>query len=456
MKTNKILTLASIASACVFADATAPVVPTVSNVSIDQDRSRNVTITYTLANGPAVVTFDIQTNYVDGAETKWVSIGGRNISHYSGGNCLVTGEGVHTITWHAEKSWPDKKIAAGGVRAELTAWAPDNTPDYMVVDPAEQSNSRVRYYASTTDLPGGLLENEAYRTTHLVMKRIHAKGKSFTMGSYFEGGRTPSTEMTHTVTLTNDYYLGVFELTQGQWAMIKGTDISAKFTHPQQRQLRPMENISYCMMRLAANNTEDLGYWYPNAPHPESFLGILRSRSGIDFDLPSEAQWEFAGRAGQGEGKYGNGAVYEYINMRPSEGSMPPGRYIYTWADPSAEISSDAQMAATSPENGTAVCGSYPPNAFGLYDMHGNVYDFCLDWYKADITALGGAVNVEDGDVYAAPGKDYDGKRAIVRKGGNWGQSSTSMLRASDRQCDPSTGRAVYNGFRLKCTAGLK
>ena len=113
-------------------------------------------------------------------------------------------------------------------------------------------------------------------------------------------------------------------------------------------------------------------------------------------------------------------------------------------------------MAATSPENGTAVCGSYPPNAFGLYDMHGNVYDFCLDWYKADITALGGAVNVEDGDVYAAPGKDYDGKRAIVRKGGNWGQSSTSRLRASDRQCDPSTGRAVYNGFRLKCTAGLK
>ena len=453
MKKCAILAFAAASASALFAEA---VVPSVTNVGISQDASRNVTISYTLANAPAVVTFDIQTNYVDGGETKWVSIGGRNIDCYSGdGNCLVSENGTRKIVWHPEKSWPDRKIAAGGVRAVVTAWAPDNKPDYMVVDLAEKSNSRVRYYVSTNDLPGGLLDNEAYRTTHLVMKRIHAKNKSFTMGSYFEGGRVSATEKTHTVTLTNDYYLGVFELTQGQWAMIKGTAISAKFNHPEKRMLRPMENISYCMMRLAADNTENLDYWYPNAPHADSFLGILRARSGIDFDLPSEAQWEFAARAGQGEGYYGNGALYKYYSSScPEAEFMPPCRYIHTMADPTVKINTDAIFAVTTPENGTAVCGSYPPNAFGLYDMHGNVYDFCLDWYKEDILSLGGAVNVEDGVISTASG--HEGKRSIVRKGGNWGQCNTAMLRAADRQYDPSTARNVYDGFRLICTAGLK
>jgi formylglycine-generating enzyme required for sulfatase activity len=287
------------------------------------------------------------------------------------------------------------------------------------------------------------------------MKRIHAKNKPFTMGSYFESGRTAAKEKTHTVTLTNDYYLGVFELTQGQWHMIKGTDYSAKFIHPESRMLRPMENISYCMMRLAADNTENLDYWYPNAPHPDSFLGMLRRRSGIDFDLPSEAEWEFAGRAGQIEGRYGNGAVYEYYNSgKPSDEFLPPGRYTYTMANYDDKIDNDSLFANAGPENGTAVCGSYPPNAFGLYDMHGNVYDFCLDWYKEDITALNGAVVVEGGVLSTASG--HEGKRHIVRKGGNWGQNNVSMLRAADRQDDPSTARNAYDGFRLKCTAGLK
>ena len=453
MKKCAILAFAAVSASSLFAEA---VVPSVTNVGIAQDASRNVTISYTLANAPAVVTFDIQTNYVDGGETKWVSIGGRNIDCYYGdGNCLVTENGVRKIVWHPEKSWPDRKIAAGGVRAVVTAWAPDNKPDYRVVDLAETSASRVRYYVSTNDLPGGLLENEAYRTTHLVMKRIHAKNKSFTMGSYFEDGRTASKEKTHTVTLTNDYYLGVFELTQGQWAMIKGTTYAAKFSHPEKRMLRPMENISYCMMRLAADNTENLDYWYPAAPHPDSFLGVLRTRSGIDFDLPSEAQWEFAGRAGQSEGRYGNGAVYKYYSSsRPADEFMPPCRYMNTMANPDTALNTDALFAKATPENGTAVCGSYPPNAFGLYDMHGNVYDFCLDWYREDITALAGAVNVEDGMLSTSSG--HAGKRQIVRKGGNWGQNNTAMLRAADRQDDPSTARNVYDGFRLMCTAGLK
>ena len=90
------------------------------------------------------------------------------------------------------------------------------------------------------------------------------------------------------------------------------------------------------------------------------------------------------------------------------------------------------------------------PNGFGLYDMHGNVYDYCLDWFKEDISDLNGEVVYEGGKI------DNTSGRCVVRKGGHWGQGATSMLRAADRQDEPSTVRKSWDGFRVKCTAGLK
>lgn len=447
MKSKATFASITLAAACAIADA---VVPSVSEVNLSQDRTRTVTITYRLNNGPAVVTFDIETNCVVGTEVKWVSIGGQNIDRYTGdGNCLVTGDAVHTIKWHPDKSWPDHMVAANGARAVLTAWAPDNTPDYMVVDLAETSSNRVRYYTSTNDLPGGLLDNEAYRTTLLVMRRIHAKNVPWTMGSYFEAGRNASAEMTHLVTLTNDYYMGVFEITQGQWAMIKGTAVSALINNPYKRLLRPMENISTAMIRESGSNTPNSNAWYPNPPDANSFLGVLRSRTGLDFDLPSEAQWEFAARAGHGENEWGDGSPYRRITVY-SEDYPIPGRWRQNQAHPGTYVGGNSEAT---PEDCTALCGSYPPNSFGLYDMHGNVYEMCLDWYKDDITALGGAVNVTDG-LYGSGG--YAGKRMHVRKGGNWNQLDAVLFRAADRQNEPSTVQCAYDGFRVVCTAGLK
>ena len=449
MKSKTTFASITLAAACALADA---VVPSVSEINLSQDRSRTVTITYRLNNGPAVVTFDIETNCVVGTEVKWVSIGGQNIDRYSGdGNCLVTGDAVHTIKWHPDKSWPDHMVAANGARAVLTAWAPDNTPDYMVVDLAETSANRVRYYTSTNDLPGGLLDNEAYRTTLLVMRRIHAKNVPWTMGSYFEAGRNASAEMTHLVTLTNDYYMGVFEITQGQWAMIKGNSVSAGFTNPNKRMLRPMESVSAAMIRENGSNAENSNAWYPNPPDSNSYLGVLRNRTQLDFDLPSEAQWEFAARAGHCENEWGDGSPYVYKQSpTAADASIVPGRWRFNQSDPGTYQNANS---VAGPENCTALCGSYAPNSFGLYDMHGNVYEFCLDWYKADISALGGAVNVADG---AYGSGNYAGKRLIVRKGSFWNQSSIQLFRAADRQNEPSTAAGVANGFRVVCTAGLK
>ena len=147
--------------------------PTVSNVRMSQPGGRNVLVTYDLANGPAVVTLDIETNGPNG----WVSIGLEKVYAFDGAvsgdaNRKVSGTSCK-IYWLAAKAWPDMRIGAGGARAKLTAWPMDDTPDYMVVDLRAGANTadRVRYYVSTNSLPGGgLFGNEAYRTTHLALK----------------------------------------------------------------------------------------------------------------------------------------------------------------------------------------------------------------------------------------------------------------------------------------------
>ena len=166
------------------AAATGPLlaaVPVVSNVTMTQDAMRSVTITYTLSDAPAVVTVDIQTNVTG---STWASIGGENIQKMTGDVWKRVETGSRTIAWRPDLSWPDHNVAAGGARAVVTAWALDNTPDYMVVDISDgaQQNTQT-YYPSVDFLPGGILSNEYYRTTKLVMRKIMAKNVEWTMGS---------------------------------------------------------------------------------------------------------------------------------------------------------------------------------------------------------------------------------------------------------------------------------
>ena len=150
--------------------------PEVTNVSMMQpQRTRRVTITYTLS-AQAVVTLDVQTNCVVNGETKWLSIGGEALWNTEGDVWKKVDAGTRTITWRPDKSpWAGHVIAAGGARAVVTAWALDNTPNYMVVDirPGAQANSQ-KYYPAADYLPGGLLENENYRKYDLVMRKIMA------------------------------------------------------------------------------------------------------------------------------------------------------------------------------------------------------------------------------------------------------------------------------------------
>lgn len=418
-------------------------VPTVTDMTVVQGPgSREVTIKYKLDIYPAVVTLNVKTNDT-------VSIGGEHICTAQGAVWRkVTSDDKDasdwcTITWHPEISWTGENgngFKAENVKFEVTAWPLDNTPDYMVVDlsAAAQPNTQ-RYYPAVDFLPGSELgqkgsvtNNTAYRTTSLLMRKIMAKGVRWTKGSVAESGRNAANEATYEACLTNNYYIGVFEITQTQSYLIKA-NYHSQYTA--ERTMRPADALSYTTIR-GADAT------WPDPPADNTLLKKLRDKTGIDFDLPSEAEWEFACRAGHGEGYWGDGSPINIVDD-VDENLNKLSRY----KGNSTITGDDAKVATLLPsEGGTAICGSYKPNSWGLYDMHGNVAEWCLDWFReADQTLFdqAGAVNTIKIQYNSYRGPRYSGKAGNCR----------SAARGRDNR--GMSGYWTAMGCRVVCRAGL-
>ncbi len=441
--------------------------PEVTSCTMQQDnRHREVTIQYTFTGADAVITLDVQTNYLDGGETKWASIGGEVICNAQGDVWKkVTCDGsTHTISWRPDLSWPDHKVLNSGARAVVTAWALDNTPDYMVVDisAGAQANTQ-RYYPAADFLPGSQLgqkdavvKNNDYKVSKLVMRKIMAKDVEWTGGSLSES--IP-------VQLTNNFYIGVFEVTQGQWHQIMGT-WRGYFTNQADRIWRPLETTAYNRIRMSwcewyrtDTSPTSLECEWPNAPYPTSFLGILRTRTGLDFDLPGEFEWEFACRAGHGERFWNDGSqVLTADNATAGNDANldPLGRYSGNW---NVEYTEGPDRNIPASDGATAIVGSYRPNSWGLYDMHGNVWEYtldCVDATESRLTSLGRVRVVAASD---------NNTRRILR-GGSWMTrynrvaSSCRPFRTDNVQAymDTKNGAIamITYGFRVVCRAGLE
>jgi len=410
-------------------------VPEITAATMRQSTvSRLVTIEYTLINAPAVVTLEVETNANPSASADdpgWTSIGGEAVCNAQGDVWRKVGESGTfngTITWRPDHSWPGFKIPANGARAIVTAWPLDNTPDYMVVDvsSAAEANTQ-KYYPSADFLPGGILSNTIYRTTTLLMRKIMAKGVTWTMGSTtLETGVQAYSEATHQVTLTNNYYIGVFEVTQGQWSQVKSGNAPSTYNNPVYRAMRPVETVSYNTIRGASGIESG------------SFLKALRDKTGIDFDLPSESQWEFAARAGNGDTKWGNGTGIQNADTDTNLDLFGRYRMNGGYVDGTSEPSTDCTTL-----NATAVVGTYAPNDWGLYDVAGNVNEWCLDWAGNDIAALNGAVNTDS----------TSGRR--IKRGGYYGELA-ERCRPAYRDSGTPTWNDPKTGFRLVCTGGLQ
>ena len=435
----KTLTVLCAAVALLAAGEAYSAVPEIQQVDVRQPAGRGkTTICYTLANGPAVVTLDIQTNRGDGV---WASIGADKIKTFGANSCVwkLVDSGDRRIDWRSDIDWPDQRQQ---VRAVLTAWAQGATPDYMVVDISDSSSaSGPRYYESAEQVPGGVL-SEQYRTTKLLMKRIRAKNATASVGSICEIGRNPNSannEYTRQVTFTNDFYMAVFETTQAQWNLVGGRNCASY--SGADASVHPVEGMRFAELRANASGTWFASVIWPTAPYATSWIGKLNSLTGLDFDLPSEAQWEYAARAGHGEGEFGDGTAI--TNATSIAGSW--GRY--------------SGNGAT-----TAACGSYAPNGFGLYDMAGNGREWCVDWYQANSSTCPSWMNVDaESPMKFADGKDssctytagsgYEG--SVCVRGGSF-STSAAFCRPACRQSAGMNSSAADLGFRLVCRAGLE
>ena len=295
----------------------------------------------------------------------------------------------------------------------------------------------VYYYTSAEGVPGGVT-NDLYKTVLILMRRIGPTGgEGFLMGSPVnETGRTAAREAQVRAWLTKGYYAGVYEVTQGQWYQVMGDTAQAwpsKWSNNDYKLTRPVEQVSYYDIRENINNTDDAAADWPanDAVTAGSFMGRLRSKTGLaGFDLPTDAQWEYACRAGT-TGALNDGTV-NITNSNSDARLDLLGRYQYNGGkiNGTTDPAPDCTTA-----NATAAVGTYAPNAWGLYDMHGNVWEWCLDWF---------ADAMEGGD--DPDGADSGSYRVL--RGGRW-YSPASGCRSAVRGINAPSYRSNDIGFRL-------
>ena len=289
--------------------------------------------------------------------------------------------------------------------ALIVPFVPSHKTTYMVVDLS--GGPLADSYPVRESETGPNLSGDTCRTTELWLRRIPAG--TFTMGSpETEEGRNTD-EIQHAVTLTRDYYVGVFEVTQRQWELVMATRPSF-FCNNGYYTTRPVENVTYYDIRGNSN--------WPASGHEladESFLGRLQAKTGLVFDLPTEAQWEYACRAGTTT-PFNSGGVGRLGSLVESESSF------------------------SSTAIGTAKVGSYSPNDWGLYDMHGNVEEWCLDWYQADL----GTLPVSD------PIGPESGTSRLLR-GGGWTSTDPLVCRSAGRYRTAPNDVSGGTGLRIIC-----
>lgn len=276
--------------------------------------------------------------------------------------------------------WEMRTAAASEAISYSTAWATNaltdanavvkvypvkrEKPKYVVIDLSGGTNATHYPVSYLDEVPTGGW-SDAYKTSKLVLRHIPA-------GSFVMGGRNTDcpgakNENLHMVTITRDFYLGVFSITQRQWELVMGNRPSS-FTNETCYATRPVENVSYQDIR-----GKDKGVKWPQTMDVDdgSFMDVLRRKVGMNgFDLPTEAQWEYACRAGT------TTALNDGRNLSDMTNAVElatTARYAYNsgWATGKYQSLADGYQwtdFACGTEKGPDKVGNYAPNAFGLYD----------------------------------------------------------------------------------------
>ena len=402
--------------------------PTVSQVTARQrwPWSRLVDIDYVIAcDGTQSVDVAVQAFTRNTA----LSMPGRSLS----GDLYGVSYGAHHIVWDPTATAYTNSGVLPEFRVTLSV---AEAPVYMIVDLTKSAgadgqieyiypgDARLETYGLFTNVWFGVTNDSVYATDKLVLRRIHA-------GSY---GMGDSANLS--TTLTKDFYAGVFEVTQRQWELITGAKPSY-FNNSTYYATRPVEQASYDDVRGATNSSTVVNWPATGVSVlPSSFVGKLRTQTGLaDFDLPTEAQWECLCRAGTATVfNDGNAANVNGDNANTNAWLDALGRYKFDGGYLADGVTAPAQGCGAT--NGTAAVGSYQANAWGLYDTHGNVWEWCLDWWKADPLAGG-----------ADPSGAESGSNRVIR-GGSWNFTASNCSSAFRFSYTPSNQYSSF-GFRL-------
>ena len=417
-----------------------PIVVTMTSVK-QESRSRDLVVNYTLENHPAIMRIDVLTNGVSIGEKHLVSFTG----DYSTTEAIQPG--VHTFRWRARKDWPANLITNATIR--LSAYYTnqiDQVPGaYMRVDLAGGQDAES--YPVLYTLTGPSTDDEGHanntddKDRYLWLRRVGSASPvtyrqgSTTIASLVDNAGTA--EVVREVTLTNAFFVGVFPVTQAQYVRI----IDKYPTARKFGDYAPVIDVSYDDIR-GLTNAAGVAVDWPNTLHDtvgtNSFLHALRARTGLEFDLPTEAQWEFFCRAGT-DTDFNDGSNLSPTNYYIDATLVTNTQYSVSldkiaWFGNSGAVGKGNATAATE-------VGLKNSNAWGLYDCHGNVWEWCLDKVQSltDLTDLA---------VTDPPGST-SGKYRIMR-GGACTQSAATC-RSAKRLRNSATLRSTVVGFRLVC-----
>ncbi len=388
---------------------------TIDNVSFRQDRAtREVTVSYTLSNGgdPAYVTMEV----VDGSGRAPVDVN-MALKSVTGDISQIDGHAVpddgeaKTITWRAMDDWPDRLLTNVSVR--ISAHSVDNPPpklEYIYIDLSAGPAAASYPVVATFDVPDPT--DVTCVSNKLWLRRIEAG--TFTQGSpTTEAGRHTNREVQHQVTLTKPFFAGVFEVTRAQYRLVMGSDPGNG-----ESMTCPVNNLT-----VYALVGEDINPAVSNTVAEGTFFAKIREKTGMLFNLPTDAQWEYACRAG-------------------------------TTTPYNVETNATVKIADLAWYSGNASRKIHPvgqktPNAWGLYDMHGNVLEFCREKLNEN---LGSSARTD-------PINPGEGNTRFIIRGGSYGEgagecrSARRGWRAASENCESFyTTSPPQDGFRLWLT----
>lgn len=340
------------------------------------------------------------------------------------GACGVTfAAGVKRVTWDASVDKPNTESSS--VKFGVIALDVTDRAEYLVLD--------LNNFTMSYNMAGPDASQDDCKTWKMWFKKINA-GTYYMGSSTDEYGREPRKESPqyyedrHQVTITKPFYIGVFECTESQYALITGSTSSAK---------TPKVNVKV---------TDDLrgttygATWPTYTDHrvdANSFFGKMRKNTGygLKFDLPTEAQWEMAARD-KGDGTYHGDNVWNdgssWVKTRPIDPEDPDQGYetYYDYSD------LDRLGWYQIPNDAVQDVGLKSPGINGLYDIHGNAWEYCID----HITQHLGTSAVTD------PVGNTSGN-FLTRGGCVWHGDTAAFCRVAMRMC--RNEKKANIGFRI-------